>query len=153
MLSNIPSRNSDISLCRNSRFTAIHPYFHDIFINLANEIVDNKNFILGQVGVKDYGEKDNEEVAKKYGVNTKEDLPAVRLFVQGEDEPFSFPKNMAWTDENLKKFIRDHTNIYLGLPGCLESFDKLAIKFSSSNEKEKILKDAEGESSKMSTEV
>ncbi|XP_023026869.2 endoplasmic reticulum protein 29-like protein wbl [Leptinotarsa decemlineata] len=136
------------------KFDVAYPYGdkHDVFNNLATDIVDNRNFILGQVAVKDYGEKDNEELAEKYGVNTKDDLPALRLFVQGEDEPFSFPKNIPWTDENLKKFVRDHTNIYVGLPGCLEVFDKLAIKFSSSQEKNKILKEAEVELGKLNNE-
>lgn len=125
---------------------------HDLFAKLAEEIVDNRNFVLANIGIKDYGEKDNEEFSKKFGINTKDDLPALRLFVQGEDEPFSFDKALPWNEENLKKFIRDHTNIYLGLPGCLEAFDKLAMKFVASKNKETVLDETENEISKL-TEV
>ncbi|CAH1118369.1 unnamed protein product [Phaedon cochleariae] len=139
------------------KFDVAFPYGdkHDIFNNLATEIVDNSNFILAQVGIKDYGEKDNEGLGKKFGINSKEDLPALRLFVQGEDEPFSFGKNAVWADDTLKKFVRDHTNIYLGLPGCLEAFDKLAMKFSaltSPTDKETVLKLTENEVAKLTTQ-
>lgn len=126
------------------KFDVAYPYGekHDLFAKIADELVDNKNFLLAQIPVKDYGDKDNEDFAKKYGI-TKDDLPALRLFVQGEDEPFVFDKNLPWTEENVKKFIREHTNIYLGLPGCLEAFDKLAIKFIASKTKDKVLEETE----------
>ncbi|XP_050502485.1 protein windbeutel [Diabrotica virgifera virgifera] len=136
------------------KFDVNYPYGdkHDVFNTLATEIVDSKNLILGQVAIKDYGEKENEEFAKKFGIQSKEDLPALRLFVQGEDEPFAFHKNMLWNNENLKKFIVDHTNIYLGLPGCLETFDKLANKFSKANDKDSVLKEAEKAVAKLDTD-
>lgn len=136
------------------KFDIAYPYGekHDIFAKVAEEIVDNKNFILAQLPVKDYGDKDNEEFAKKYGI-TKDDLPALRLFVQGEDEPFVFDKSLPWTEENVKKFVKEHTNIYLGLPGCLEAFDKLAAKFASSKNKDKALQDTEKEAKKLTNEV
>lgn len=33
------------------------------------------------------------------------------------------------TVENLKEFVRRHTDIYIGLDGCLETYDKIAKKF------------------------
>lgn len=136
------------------KFDVAYPYGdkHDIFAKVAEEIIDNKNFILAQVPVKDYGEKENEEFAKKYGI-TKDDLPALRLFVQGEDEPFVFDKNLPWTEENVKKFVREHTNLYLGLPGCLEAFDKLAAKFISAKKKETVLQETEKAAKKLTNEV
>ncbi|KAJ8956080.1 hypothetical protein NQ318_016532 [Aromia moschata] len=137
-----------------AKFDVAFPYGkkHDTFTSLAGEIVDNKNIILAQVGIKDYGEKDNLEFSKKFGIQSKDDLPALRLFVQSEDEPFVYDKNMPWTDESLKKFIRDHTNIYLGLAGCLEAFDKLAMKFIAASDKEAVLKQTEDEAKQISNE-
>ncbi|CAH1953493.1 unnamed protein product [Acanthoscelides obtectus] len=109
-------------------------------------------FENGQVGVKDYGDKENVDFAAKFGIKDKNDLPALRLFVQGEDEPFAFDKHMPWNEENLKKFIRDHSNIYLGLPGCLEAFDKIAEKFMESKEKKTVYKAAEEEANKLKNE-
>lgn len=136
------------------KFDVAYPYGekHDIFAKIAEEIIDNRNFLLAQVPVKDYGEKENEDFSKKYGIS-KDDLPALRLFVQGEDEPFVYEKNLPWTEENLKKFVREHTNLYLGLPGCLEAFDKLAIKFITSKNKEKVLEETEKEAKKLSNKV
>lgn len=137
------------------KFDDSYPYGdkHNTFTKVAADITDNSNIILGQVGIKYYGEKDNSEFAKKFGINSKDDLPSLRLFVQGEDEPFVYSKNMPWTETDIKKFIRDHTNIYLGLPGCLETFDKLAMKFTSSSDKEAILEETEQEAAKLKGDV
>ncbi|XP_057659424.1 protein windbeutel [Diorhabda carinulata] len=136
------------------KFDVAYPYGdkHEVFNALATEVVDNKNFILAEVSIKDYGEKENEEFSKRFGINSKDDLPTLRLFVNGEDEPFAFEKNIPWNNENLKTFIRDHSNIYLGLPGCLEEFDKLAFKFGNSNNKKAVLEEAESAASKLQTE-
>lgn len=136
------------------KFDVAYPYGekHDIFAKIAEEIIDNRNFILAQVPVKDYGEKENEEFVKKYGI-VKDNLPALKLFVQGEDEPFTFDKNSPWTEENVKKFVREHTNLYLGLPGCLEAFDKLAVEFITSKNKDNVLQKAETEARKLTVDV
>lgn len=126
---------------------------HNTFTKVAADITENKNIIVGQVGIKYYGEKDNQEFAEGYGIKSKEDLPVLKLFVQGEDEPFTYTKSMPWTEEDIKKFVRDHTNIYLGLPGCLETFDKLAMKFTSSSNKEAVFKETEEEAAKLKVEV
>lgn len=31
--------------------------------------------------------------------------------------------------ENLKKFVRENSNLYIGLSGCVQEFDELAAKF------------------------
>ncbi|CAG9861512.1 unnamed protein product, partial [Phyllotreta striolata] len=136
------------------KFDVAYPYGekHEIFNSLAGEIVDNQEFVLAQVGVKDYGQKENEDFARTFGIDPKSDLPALRLFVQGEDEPFAFEKSMPWNNENLKRFVRDHTNVYLGLPGCIEKFDKLAHKFITSQTKEEVLKETQAEAGKLTSE-
>ncbi|KAJ8910507.1 hypothetical protein NQ315_012354 [Exocentrus adspersus] len=136
------------------KFDDAYPYGdkHNAFVNVASEIADNKNIIVGQVGIKYYGENDNVDFSKRFGVNSKEDLPALRLFVQGEDEPFVYAKGMPWTEDDIKTFIRGHTTIYLGLPGCLEAFDKLALKFVSSSDQKSIVKKAEKEAEKLKAE-
>lgn len=137
------------------KFDVAYPYGdkHDVFKEVCEEVMDNSHIICSEVGVKDYGEKDNEAFAKKHGVASKDDLPSIRLFVQGEDEPFVFHNKMPWTSDNLKKFIRDHTSIYLGLPGCLEKFDKLAMKFITAIDKESVLEEAEKASMRVANQV
>lgn len=125
------------------KFDVSYPYGdkHEVFVQLANDLVENKDLILAEVGVKDYGERDNEELAKKYGINGKDDLPAIRLIVDGKS--IDFPSSSKWTVDELKQFLKDNTNIYIGLPGCLEQFDRLAMKFVKAADKKTILAEVE----------
>jgi len=87
--------------------------------------------LVAEVGIKDYGDKDNEELGKKYGVE-KSKFPTVLLFVvdeaTGKVDQFKFPEEDDFKVENLKGFVRRHSGIYMPLPGCLEDFDKLSEK-------------------------
>ena len=98
---------------------------------------------MAEVGVKDYGDMENTDLAERFGVK-KEDFPKVMLFVKGRDEPFIFEGDFK--AEELKKFIRLNSQIYIGLEGCLETFDRIVDKFMFSNdynEKKGLLRDAE----------
>lgn len=145
-----------------SRFKAVlvkfdipYPYGdkHDAYSKLAEEMAPNKDIIFATVGVKDYGDKENEQLAKKYGVNTKEDLPTVILFLKNKKEPIMFPKTTEFTIDNLRSHIRDNIDFYIGLPGCLEAYDKIAMKFATGNDREKHLKEAEALTDKIKNEV
>ncbi|RZC36424.1 ERp29 N domain containing protein [Asbolus verrucosus] len=125
------------------KFDVAYPYGdkHEVFTKLAEELVKNQDLILAEVGVKDYGDKENEQLALKFGI-TKDDLPAIRLFIKHKPE-VEFPKTAEWVLDNLRNLIRDNTDIYIGLPGCLEKFDKLAVEFVNSGNKQKELEQAE----------
>ncbi|KAJ3653078.1 hypothetical protein Zmor_018995 [Zophobas morio] len=125
------------------KFDVAYPYGdkHEVFTKLAEEVAKNDDLIMAEVGVKDYGDKDNEELAKEYGLG-KDDFPAIRLFVKGK-APIEFPKDADWTVDNLRNLIKDNSNVYVGLPGCLEKFDRLAEEFVHSGNKQKKLEEAE----------
>lgn len=127
------------------KFDAAYPYGdkHETYGKLAEELARNKDLLVAEVGIKDYGEKDNEELGKKYGIKDKEDLPSVQLFIQGKSDPVKFSKDSKWTVENLQNLIRDNTDVYIGLKGCLEKYDKIAMNFVSEKNKEKKLKEIE----------
>lgn len=129
------------------KFDVAYPYGdkHETYTKLADEIALNKDILVAEVGIKDYGDKENEELGKRYGIKTKDDLPAVSLFLQGRNDPLEFPKSSEWTVDNLRNLIRDNTDIYIGLPGCLEKYDKLAMEFvgASTKDKEKKIKETE----------
>lgn len=94
--------------------------------------------------MKDYGEKENADLAERYKVN-KDDFPVVKLFVDGVSEPCTF-SDSEFTADNIKKFIRTKSNVHIGLPGCLEAFDKIAAKFSQAHDpevKKALLREAE----------
>ncbi|XP_060533913.1 protein windbeutel [Cylas formicarius] len=137
-----------------AKFDPSYPYGekHEAFMSVADELKARSEILFAQVGIKDWGDKENENLGKKFGVKSKNDYPALRLFVQGEDQPFEYNNNQPWTVDDIKRFIRDHTNIYLGLPGCLEKFDKLAQAFSGAFDKASVVFEAETEAKDLKTE-
>jgi ERp29, N-terminal domain len=84
------------------------------------------DLLIAEVGIKDYGDFDNQEIATKFKVK-KEDFPVLKLFIQGKDEPIDYGQKDFDADA-IKKFIRSSSNVYIGLPGCLENFDGIASK-------------------------
>jgi endoplasmic reticulum protein 29 len=84
------------------------------------------DLLVAEVGIKDYGDYENAELAKRFNVK-KEDFPVLKLFLQNSDEPIDYVSKDFKADA-IKKFIRSKSGVYIGLPGCLESFDGIAIK-------------------------
>ncbi|KAK9886411.1 hypothetical protein WA026_016690 [Henosepilachna vigintioctopunctata] len=120
------------------KFDMAYPYGdkHDVFVEFADEIKDNKNIIAAEVGVKDYGDKENEELARRFGIKSKDDFPALKLFLNGiTNEAKSFPISEKWDTGMLRDFLRDNSDIYIGLPGCLEKMDQLALEFVKASDK------------------
>jgi endoplasmic reticulum protein 29 len=128
------------------KFDVAFPYGdkHDTFVALAKDAKDVEDLLVAEVGVKDYGEKDNEELAKKYGA-TKDNFPVVKLFIKGKKEPIPFDDSKGFTSDELRRFVRENTGIYLSLPGCIKELDKLAVKFMKTKpeNRKKLLKDAQ----------
>jgi len=95
------------------------------------------DLLIAEVGVKDFGTKENHDLAERYNLKA-DDYPAVMLFLQGKKEPYRFvaDKDEDFTSNNIKRFIKRKTSLYLGLPGCIEKLDKLAEEFKS-NEKDR----------------
>ncbi|CAH0595127.1 unnamed protein product [Chrysodeixis includens] len=128
------------------KFDVAFPYGdkHEAFVALAKDAKDEDELLVAEVGVKDYGEKDNEGLAKKYGA-TKDNFPVVKLFVKGKPEPIPFDDSKGFSSDELRRFVREHTGLYLSLPGCVKELDKLAIQFmkAKKDERKKILKKTE----------
>ncbi|CAH1132705.1 unnamed protein product [Ceutorhynchus assimilis] len=138
------------------KFDAVYPYGdkHDAFKHVAEEMKDSDDILFVTIGIKDFGEHDNQKLAERFGIKTKNDWPALRLFVKGEDEPFSMSNKHVWSEDQIKKFIREHSNVYLGLQGCLEKFDMLAAEFAGSSlYKQSILEKTEQEAEKIQNEA
>ena len=129
------------------KFDVAYPYGeeHDEFAKIAKDSQEVEDIFVGEVGVKDYAEKDNQKLAERFGVS-KEEFPVAILFVRqdgGDINHFIFGDKL--TADGLKKFVRVKSGIYLTLPGCIEGFDKLVDKFlnSSEEDQESVLKEAE----------
>ncbi|XP_075983755.1 endoplasmic reticulum protein 29-like protein wbl [Anticarsia gemmatalis] len=133
----------DVSLVK---FDVAFPYGdkHEAFVALAKDAKDVDELLVAEVGVKDYGEKDNEALASKYGA-TKDNFPVVKLFIKGKSEPITFDDSKGFTSDELRRFVRENTGLYLSLPGCVKELDKLAIEFikSKKDDRKKVLKKTE----------
>ena len=128
------------------KFDVAYPYGeeHDEFAKIAKDCQENGDIFVGEVGVKDYAEKDNQRLAERFSVS-KEDFPAVILFVHGKGgdlQHFRFGDKLS--ADGLKKFVRQKSGIYLSLPGCIEEFDKLVDRLLDGQEDQQtVLKEAE----------
>ncbi|KAG0714345.1 Endoplasmic reticulum resident protein 29 [Chionoecetes opilio] len=127
------------------KFDVAYPYGkkHEEFTKLSAGGRGSPDLLVAEVGVKDYGDMENTDLAQRFEVK-KEDFPKVMLFVSGREKPFVFEGEFK--AEDLKKFIRVHSEIYIGLEGCLETFDRLVDKFMFSNdytERKALLRQAE----------
>jgi endoplasmic reticulum protein 29 len=111
------------------KFDVAFPYGdkHEAYSELAKELAGVDDLMVATVGIKDYGDKDNNELGARYGIK-EGDFPIIKLFKNGlADAPVNF--DQAVTTDNLKSFLRENTGLYIGLAGCLENFDKLATAF------------------------
>ena len=129
------------------KFDVAYPYGdqHDEFAKVAKDAAEAGDLFVGEVGIKDYAEKDNMELAERFEL-TKDDYPTAFLFVknnEGKVESFRFAGEFS--AEKLKNFVRQKSGIYLSLPGCIEEFDLLVDKLlkASREDQKKVLREAE----------
>ena len=83
---------------------------------VAKDAAEVGSLFIGEVGVKDYAEKDNQELADRFSI-TKDDFPTAVLFRPGparELEQFRFPGKLK-ADE-LKSFVKEKVSDRS--PGC-----------------------------------
>lgn len=130
------------------KFDAAYPYGpkQEEYEKVCEASANIDDLIVVEIPVKDYGEKENSNLAQKYGV-LKDDFPVVKLFKQGQSEPISFGTNNEFNTDNLKKFIRSNSGVYIGCTGCIQAFDKLVEKFikhTTIEKKKTVLQEAEG---------
>ena len=122
------------------KFDVAFPYGekHEEFGKVATDTKDSTDLLVAEIGVKDFGNKDNSDLAQRYDIK-KEDFPAVLLFIQGQSKPsrFTTDKDEDFTAENIKRFIKSKSGVYLGLPGCVEQLDRIAEEFKTSSEKDR----------------
>ncbi|CAG0923851.1 unnamed protein product [Notodromas monacha] len=111
------------------KFDVAYPYGekHENFAKLADAAKDIDDVLIAEVPVKDYGEKENEDFAKKFGVDTK-NFPQARLFLNADlEHPIKFEGNFEEAD--LRQFLKSEGRVWIGLPDCVEAFDALALEF------------------------
>jgi len=122
---------------------------HEEFGKVAKDLAEIDSVLTAEVGIKDYGDKDNSALGEKYGV-VKADYPVLFVFTKnkdtGEMEHHRFTDNDDFKADTIKTFIRQKAGIYLPLPGCIEEFDNLATRLltaENAGEKGKVMAEAE----------
>lgn len=118
-------RNFDVVL---AKFDDKYPYGEkqDQFKNFATSVANTKNLLLAEIPLTDYGEKENEQLAKEYGV-VKADYPVYKLFLKGKTKPIDYSGDK--TENDLKRFLSQNTDLWFGLPGTIEALDRLSREF------------------------
>lgn len=115
-----------------AKFDIAYPYGdkHEAFSKFATEIADNNvaDLLVSVIGIKDYGEKENEALGKRFSVRTT--FPDIKLF-RNDSMPTwtNYPDGREISVDNLKQFVREHTALYIGLNGCIREFDEIAGRF------------------------
>lgn len=122
------------------KFDVAFPYGdrHVQFSNVAASTHQIQDLLMAEVGIKDYGNKDNSDLGKRFGI-VKSDLPVVLLFINGQTEPVRLVdgKSDDFTDTNIKRLIKAKTGLYVGLAGCIEKLDRFADEFKTAGENDK----------------
>ncbi|XP_055690654.1 protein windbeutel [Lutzomyia longipalpis] len=141
------------------KFDVAYPYGdkHEAFSAFAQDVAEVDDLLVALVGIKDYGEKDNANLGKKYNVEEK-DLPRIKIIKRDNPKEWiDYPADLPVTKDNIKTFVRENTNLYIGLTGCLQEFDELAARFMEAlakdeKEAQEVLKEAQEEEKKFNGE-
>merc|ERR1719378_1266873 len=100
---------------------------HDAWKDYAKTVGQSAADLLScDVGVSEYGDKDNSDLAERFGIKT-DDFPQFRLWKKGSsstDEPIKYdgPKKSA----DFLRFVQEKANAWIGLPGQVKELDELA---------------------------
>jgi len=112
------------------KFDKQYPYGdkEDAFKAFTERIGNTKSsrFLVAEVGVQDYGDKLNMDLSERFNVQTSS-FPVYKLFKAGSTTPIEYTSDI--TADSLSAFVKQELKIWIGLPGCLEPFDKLAQQF------------------------
>jgi endoplasmic reticulum protein 29 len=100
---------------------------HDAWKSFAAKVGDSSaDMLVCDVGVSEYGDKDNSDIADKFSIKS-EDFPQYRLWKKGSKEPLVYKGDKK--EEAFLRFAQAEADIWVGLSGQLKDFDALAKAF------------------------
>lgn len=134
------------------KFDKAYPYGakHDVFKTIAEDCISQPDLLVAEVNIEDYGKKDNLDLGERYGIKS-DDFPEYRLFIQGQsiDEPLRYIGDEE-KPEDIKKFVIENTDLWLGMPACIEEMDMLVKRFfDSQSDRKAVLEEAEAASARL----
>ncbi|XP_013403746.1 endoplasmic reticulum resident protein 29 [Lingula anatina] len=106
------------------KFDETFPYGEkqDEFKKVAESSISQPDLLVAEVQVSDYGEKENSDLAERFNVK-KEDFPVYKIFLNGKEQK-TYTGSTTDSDA-IRTFIMKESGLWLGLPACIEEFDKL----------------------------
>jgi len=121
---------------------------HKNFGKVALQISEVDNLFMGEVRIKDYGDKANADMADRFNVDKdKKALPETILFSMKDGVLTELSRYGGdYSEDNLRLFISSKSGLYLKLEGCIKELDTLAEKFAraaTKEDREKVLFAAE----------
>lgn len=100
---------------------------HDAWKKFAAEVGDSSaDMFVCDVGVSEYGDKDNSDIAEKFSIKS-DDFPQYRLWKKGSKEPLVYKGDKK--EDAFLRFAQAEADIWVGLTGQLKEFDALAKAF------------------------
>lgn len=110
---------------------------HKVFAQLGRELSDVRNLMVAEVRIKTYGDKENEDIAMRFGFK-EADYPEIILFIQ--DKKGGTLREIRYGAEvsvdAIINFLKSKGGSDLTLPGCLKEFDRYAQFFVNNDEKD-----------------
>merc|ERR1712228_1022337 len=117
---------------------------HDAWKGYAKAVGESAADLLSaDVGVSEYGDKDNSDLAERFGVKT-DDFPRFLLFTKGmraSDSPIVY--SGAKKTEEFLRFAQEKAGAWIGLPGQIKELDALAKELAGAADKAVVIKKAE----------
>jgi len=117
---------------------------HDAWKEYAKTVGESAAALLSaDVGVSEYGDKDNSDLAERFGVKT-DDFPRFLLFTKGmtsTDSPIVYSGEKK-TEEFLR-FAQEKAGAWIGLPGQIKEMDELCKELPGAADKAAVIKKAE----------
>merc|ERR1719229_2131401 len=113
---------------------------HDAWKDYAKTVGQSAADLLScDVGVSEYGDKDNSDLAERFGIKT-DDFPRFLLFKKGvksTDSPLVYAGEKK-TEEFLR-FVQEKAGAWIGLPGQTKELDELAKELVESADKAAVI--------------
>lgn len=135
------------------KFDSHYPYGdkQNQYIEVAESASSIPDLLIASVGIREYGEKENLDLAKRFNV-IKEDYPKLKLFRKGDTEnPIDY-EGENFTAADIKIFIKKSADVHVGLASCIKELDDIAKSFmdaAGESDRKKLLEKAKLHSSSL----
>lgn len=124
---------------------------HDSWKAFAKTLGESSaDALVCDVGVSEYGDKDNADLAQRFSVKPEE-FPQYRFWTKGSDsssDPVKYSGEKK-TDAFLR-FMQEKAGVWVGLPGQIKEFDALIKQFLKATDKAPVLERAAAAASAVS---